>query len=234
MSPEELVEEVAVAFRAAANPVLAEQMSARLEGRFTYYGLLRPARDRAIAHILTRVPDRPHNFWLLNLLELCWMRREREMQYFANDFLTGHIHLLEEPFPDVARRVVMVKPWWDTVDPFAVRILGPWIRRSNRQDVADKWVRTSQRWMVRSALLHQLSFGQATDEKRLFDYCLQHGRSEDHMVRKAVAWSLVTYRESCPQSVERFLRRNPNAFAPDINVDLAQDLTKDQAISRAR
>lgn len=234
MSPEELVEEVANAFREAANPVLAEQMCERLEGRFTYYGLLRPARDRAVAPILKRVPDRPHNFWLLNLLELCWMRREREMQYFANDYLTAHVHLLEEPFPDVARRVVMVKPWWDTVDPFAVRILGPWMRRAGREDVADRWIRTSQRWMVRSALLYQLSFGQNTDERRLFDYCLQQGKSEDHMVRKAVAWSLTTYRDSNPLAVERFLRKNSNAFAPDISVDLAKDLTRTQAVSRAR
>lgn len=234
MSPEELVEEVAGAFRAAANPVLAEQMSERLEGRFTYYGLLRPTRDRVVAPILERVPARPHNFWLLNLLELCWMRREREMQYFANDFLTNHIHLLEEPFPEVARRVVMVKPWWDTVDPFAVRILGPWIRRTGRSDVSDRWIRTSQRWMVRSALLHQLSFGQATDEKRLFEYCLQQGRSEDHMVRKAVAWALVTYRGTNPTAVERFIRRNQQAFAPDVMVELALESNRDQAFVRAR
>ena len=68
--------------------------------------------------------------------------------------------------------------------------------------------------LVRTALLHQLRYGERTDAGRLFGYCLGQSGHPDFFVRKAIGWCLREYAKTDPDAVRDFLAREGGRFAP--------------------
>ena len=69
-------------------------------------------------------------------------------------------------------------------------------------------------WLRRIALLHQLGWGEATDQKRLFRYCLQQAGEQEFFIRKAIGWALRDYARHAPQAVADFLTHNGAVLSP--------------------
>jgi 3-methyladenine DNA glycosylase AlkD len=66
-------------------------------------------------------------------------------------------------------------------------------------------VRDENLWIVRTALLHQLRFKDATDAARLFAYCRLQAGHPDFFVRKAIGWALREYAYTDADAVRAFL-----------------------------
>ena len=67
-------------------------------------------------------------------------------------------------------------------------------------------------WLVRTAILHQLHYGAATDTDRLFGYCTRQAGHPDFFVRKAIGWALRHYARTDPGGGAR-IRRPPRKRA---------------------
>jgi 3-methyladenine DNA glycosylase AlkD len=93
------------------------------------------------------------------------------------------------------------KSWWDTVDVLASRVVGPVAERP----IIESWLTSGDLWLERTAILHQLGYGERTDADFLFRSCLTHAASTEFFLRKAIGWALRQYARVDPAAVRGFV-----------------------------
>jgi 3-methyladenine DNA glycosylase AlkD len=214
MSPAELVAAVAETYKAHHDPGKAADMAAYMRDQFAFIGLPAPTRRLLDREVAARGPGRPTHHYLVKVARDCWSRAEREYQYFAVDYLRKHYRRLDPAFLEIGRELVVTKSWWDTVDPLAAGVIGPFVRAHGIVEVMDSWITADNPWVVRAALLHQLGAKEATDTERLFSYCLQRAADDDVFVRKAIGWALRQHSKTDPVAVTRFVQANRETLSP--------------------
>ncbi|GIF67842.1 hypothetical protein Ais01nite_58770 [Asanoa ishikariensis] len=193
-------------FEADRDPDRATAMRAYMRDQFDFLGIMSP-RQRALARQATAGAAKPGRDDLLALADACWERPEREYQYFACDYLRRHVAVLGPDALPAVRRLITTKPWWDTVDVLAARVVGPLVRGHGA--VMDTWIEDDDLWVIRTALLHQLFYKGDTDAERLFDYCVRQKAHTDFFVRKAIGWALREYAKTDPEAVRGFVAATP-------------------------
>jgi len=72
----------------------------------------------------------------------------------------------------------------------------------------DKWVKSNNIWLQRSALIHQLHYKAETDDERLFDYCKRLSSSNEFFVQKGMGWALREHSKTNPTKTLNFLNRH--------------------------
>nr|BFE75117.1 hypothetical protein GCM10020092_084180 [Actinoplanes digitatis] len=145
----------------------------------------------------------------------CWELEEREYQYFACDWLRRHVAVPGPDFLATARMLITAKSWWDTIDPLATRFVGGLVRRHPELSARmDAWSADENKWLIRTALLHQLHYGAETDTDRLFGYCTRQAGHPDFFVRKAIGWALRHYARTDPDAVRRYLAQHRDVLSP--------------------
>jgi 3-methyladenine DNA glycosylase AlkD len=196
-------------YRAAANPVLAGPMRAYMRDQFPFLGIKAPQQE-ALGRTVVAGLARPTEADLTAVARACWKLPEREFQYFACWYLRRHQKVCSSRFVDTARHLVTTKSWWDTVDILAAHVVGPLVLRDLALvSTMDEWLAGDDLWLTRTAILHQLGFGQHTDEQRLFRYCATRADHPDFFIRKAIGWSLRQYAKTAPDEVRDFVARTP-------------------------
>jgi 3-methyladenine DNA glycosylase AlkD len=196
-----LIDGLAAAYREHADPGSAAAMRAYMKDRFDFFGIAAPVRRKLDKPFLTAGDP-------LRRAQECWARPEREFQYFACDLLTRHAKALTAADLPALRVLITTRPWWDTVDALAANVVGPIVR--DDQTPMDAWARDPDLWVVRTALLHQLRYRDATDPARLFSYSRRHRLHKDFFIRKAIGWALREYAKTDPDAVRGFVADNPD------------------------
>lgn len=200
-----IVTRLPVVFGAAADPERAVPMAAYMRDQFPFLGLPSPTVKRLSREIMAGV-DRPDERDLRAVSTICWRMAEREYQYFACGLLRRHVAVCGPGFLTVARHLVTTKPWWDTVDALAAHTVGPLVaRHPELRTTMDEWAVDADLWLVRTAILHQLTYKEATDGPRLFRYCREQAGHPDFFVRKAIGWALREYARTRPDEVRAFV-----------------------------
>lgn len=209
-----VLERLTAAYGAAADPERAVAMRAYMKDVAPFLGLTTPVRRALSRTVLDGLP-RPGEADCAAVALRCWALPEREYQYFAVDYLRRHVRHCSSGFLPVARHLVTTAPWWDTVDLLAAHVVGALVAADPRLTAdMDDWSGEDDRWLVRTALLHQLRFKEHTDTGRLFDYCRRQSGHQDFFVRKAIGWCLREYAKTDPDAVRAFLARERGRFAP--------------------
>jgi 3-methyladenine DNA glycosylase AlkD len=192
-------------FEAAAAPSRAAAQRAYMRDQFPFLGI--GASDQkaltraALAGLATPTEDD-----LRSLALACWARPEREYQYAACFVLRRHVGRCSAGFLPTARTLITEKSWWDTVDTLAAHTVGPLVLAHHELgDVMDAWARDENLWLVRTAILHQLRYREATSERRLFAYCAAQAGHPDFFIRKAIGWALREYSRTSPDAVRDFV-----------------------------
>jgi 3-methyladenine DNA glycosylase AlkD len=83
----------------------------------------------------------------------------------------------------------------------ASRVVGPRAERA----VLERWLDSGDLWLERTAILHQLGYGDRTDADFLFRACLTHAASTEFFLRKAIGWALRHYARTDPDAVLAFV-----------------------------
>jgi 3-methyladenine DNA glycosylase AlkD len=201
-------------FAVSRDPERAAGMRAYMRDQFPYAGLPAPALRAVERDVFAGLPS-PSVSDLGEVSLECWSRDEREYQYVAVDYLRKHVRAADAPFIEVARTLITTKPWWDTVDALATRFVGDLVRRHpSLLATMDAWSAESDMWLVRTAILHQLHYGTATDASRLFGYCSRQAGHTDFFVRKAIGWALRHYARTDPDAVREFVAANTSRLSP--------------------
>lgn len=192
-------------YGAARDPAMAEPMVAYMRHQFAYLGITAPAQ-RALNRAVLDGLGRPTEADLRKVAEACWLRDEREYQYFAVRLLRRHVGVCGPGFLDVVRPLITTKPWWDTIDELAAHVTGPLVaKHPDLVATMDDWSGDEDMWLVRTAILHQVRYRDKTDSERLFRYCVAQARHRDFFVRKAIGWALREYAKVAPDAVRAFV-----------------------------
>jgi 3-methyladenine DNA glycosylase AlkD len=210
---DELLDRLVRVFLAARDPARAQAQAAYMRDRFPFLGLAAPAQ-RALARTVVAGLPRPSEADLWAVALGCWRLDEREYQYFACDFLRTHVRV-PGPTLTTLRTLLTTKPWWDTVDPLATRVVGGLVRRHpGLVAEMDAWAAGDETWLIRTAILHQLHHREDTDAARLFGYCTRQAGHPDFFVRKAIGWALRQYARTDPAAVRAYVARERESLSP--------------------
>jgi 3-methyladenine DNA glycosylase AlkD len=195
-------------YEAARDPARAPAMVAYMRDRFPFLGIGAPTQ-KVLARTVTAGLPAPGEDDLRAVALACWELPEREYQYFACGYLRRHVRALSADFLPVARQLTTTRPWWDTVDPLASRVVGPLVAAyPSLVTTMDAWLVDEDLWLIRSAILHQLFYREATDRARLFGYCTRQAGHRDFFVRKAIGWALREYAKTDPAAIRTYVASN--------------------------
>jgi 3-methyladenine DNA glycosylase AlkD len=196
----ERIEALAAAFDVRRDPEKATAMAAYMKDRFRFFGVPSPERRAVQREVLGdwRTPTADE---LDAFARGCWARDERELQYAAVDTLIRHVKRLDAEALGLCEHLITTKSWWDTVDALASRVVGPLAHRPT----VECWLASGNLWLERTAILHQLGFGERADEDFLFRACLTHAASTEFFHRKAIGWALRQHARVAPDAVRRFV-----------------------------
>lgn len=202
------------AFAVAGDPERAAGMRRYMRDQFEFFGVPTPQR-RAISREVLDPLGRPSAFDLETLGPLAWAVDQREVQYAAVDALARHVKLARPELLDVVASLVTTKSWWDTVDALASNVVGPLVRRHpGLIATLDEWIAGDELWLARTAILHQLRYGDGTDAERLFRYSLAWAAHPDFFARKAIGWALRQYARTDSDAVRAFLVEHGDVLSP--------------------
>ena len=219
MTLEKLVTLIENQLEAKAHPQHREGMIAYMKNQFEFFGTKSPDRKEVLRDIW-----RNHkafiqaNFRKLSLL--LWECEQRECKYFAMDIIKkckkqidgSDIQFLEKLVTTEKKKK---KSWWDTVDFLSVHVGGQVFSSSPdlRLPKTNAYLAGDNMWLKRLAILFQLSYGDQTDEKLLFDILVRSMGTKEFFINKAIGWALRQYSKTNPQSVRDFIEKHKENMA---------------------
>jgi len=210
---DEIVRRLTHTFEAAADPAQAVSMRAYMRDQFPFLGIRGPLQ-RALAREVVAGLARPVEADLRSVAVRCWALPAREYQYFACGLLRRHAKVCSADFLGTAQHLIVTKPWWDTVDALAAHLVGPLVsRHQGLVSTMDAWIHDENMWLTRTALLHQLTYKEATDATRLFRYCTAQLTHGDFFIRKAIGWALREYGKTDPAAVRSYVRAHESRLS---------------------
>lgn len=210
---EEIIHELRLSFEQKANPQEAAKQNAYLKDKFIHFGLKTPVRREITTPVISdlkvySIED------IMHFATLCFDQKEREFHQLGTDVLIKYAKKLPENSLPYIRKKIETHSWWDTVDMLAAKVLGTFLlNHPQHLPEIDKWITDDNMWIRRSAMLYQLKYKEKTDQKRLFDYCLQRADENEFFIRKVIGWTLREYKRTNPQAVEDFVVENENKLS---------------------
>lgn len=204
-----LVADLRKTFKFSADKKVAHDAVAYMRNQFEFLGLKTPLR-RELSKSLIKHSQELSERDLILLCKDLWKQPEREFQYVACDLLAKNAPRLS---PGYVKRVapwfIKNKSWWDTVDSIRKSIEVVVFANPELKSEMEKWIVSNNIWIVRSALIHQLTLGTRTDEKLLFRFCEIQATESEFFIAKAVGWTLRSYSYVDPMAVKKFVKDHP-------------------------
>ncbi len=205
---------VASELEARADPIAATAMAAYMKTDMPFYGVKTPDRRPILREVLRRYPVASKSAYRKAVLVL-WNLPHREEKYLAIGVAGAYTDFITMDAVPLYRKLVIEGGWWDFVDGIAADLVGR-VALQERADMApvlDRWIDDPNLWIRRSAILAQLRHKDATDQARLFTYCLQRAHEREFFIRKAIGWALRQYARTEPEAVRRFVLANREVWS---------------------
>lgn len=194
------------AFANAADAEYAVSMKRYMKDNFEYMGLKSPIR-REIQSKFLKERAKPDAEDLPATVKYLWSKLFREYQYFAMDLAGKYARKAPEDFIELYEFLCENKQWWDSIDFIAKSLVGVHFLSYPhlKEKYLKKWTDSSDMWLVRTAILHQLGYKKDTDKAYLFEVCRRFAPSKEFFIRKSIGWALREYSKTDPESVEKFV-----------------------------
>lgn len=106
-------------------------------------------------------------------------------------------------------KLLVTHSWWDSVDTIAKYLLGGYLQQypDGIPGVVAHFSASDNMWLNRAAILFQLGYKSATDEKLLFCECGKRRHSKEFFIQKAIGWALREYAKTDPDAVKAFVAK---------------------------
>lgn len=207
ISPEQYLQLISDRFTNEGDPLRAEQQRAYMKHQFGYCGL-KAAQWMAIAKELFATHGMYTGKALEEFVMLCYDQEYREIQYVGLQMMQSKLKEQDKAWIKVLEKCIQTQSWWDTVDWLA-KLAGIHFKRfpEFQHEYAYKWITSDHMWLQRVAIIHQLFYKEATDEKLLFDLISRVAGSKEFFIRKACGWALRQHAKVYPQHVRSFLKK---------------------------
>ena len=202
------IESLISEFENQANLEIAVGQKKYMKDKFEFYGISSPLRKTLQKPFLLK-EQLPLKEDLEELIKTLWQKPQREVQYFAQELLNKYTRQFEKEDYLLFEYMITNKSWWDTVDFIASTILGSYfiLYPKQREECITKWISSNNMWLQRAALLFQLKYKDAVDEKLLSFTINSLLGSKEFFINKAIGWSLRQYSKYNPDWVLEFTNK---------------------------
>ena len=200
------------AFKENANAQQASKMSAYMQNKFPFFGILSPKRKELTKKFLSMAKKESHIDW--TFVNECWKKSEREYQHFALNYLEAVKNNLTPADVSAIREIAIKKSWWDTID-YLDRIVGHIaLNFPEVNKILLAWSVDENIWLRRIAIDHQLLRKEKTDTTLLETIIKNNFGQTEFFINKAIGWSLRDYSKTNPKWVKNFINKYRDKLAP--------------------
>ncbi len=189
-----------------SNPNYAHKANAYLLNQFNLLGIYTKDRNLIVKNFNFTL-SKEQLFELVNLL---YSNEYRDSKYVAISLLKKYIQLLDYQDLPIIKQMILIEPWWETVDSIAP-IIGKLV--INHQYLMDSWINDDNFWIRRIAIIHQIGWKSKTNKELLLKYCLKQSYEKEFFIRKAIGWALRDYARVNPIFVLNFMNQNKEKFS---------------------
>lgn len=175
-----------------------------------FLGVKTPER-RSLVKKIAREFDLPTSDELAQTARALWKLEEREFHYAAFDLIQIQIDAANKKFlEDHVEYLITHKSWWDTVDGLGSAAVSPLTDKYGCEKLIEKWNKSENIWLIRSAIQHQRGRKFEADNKLILRYCHEHAESTEFFIVKAIGWALRDMAKVSPREVRNFLMEHPD------------------------
>ena len=208
-SSKQLVSALRKEFIKHADPQVSKDAAAYMRNQFEFLGLKTPLR-RELCKDLVNISKNLSEKEVIALCKELWAQSEREFQYVACDILAKNAKRLSPGYVKRdAKWFITNKSWWDSVDSIRTSVEIVVAANPELESTMFDWINSKNMWLVRSALIHQLTLGTRTNSERLFELCDLKAEEKEFFVAKALGWALRSYSYVDPKAVKQFVKDHP-------------------------
>jgi 3-methyladenine DNA glycosylase AlkD len=205
-----IIAEIRELFRDAANPTDAGPMADYMKNIAPFFGVKAVPRRLIQKEVFRQYDALPAADWD-RLLHNLYDQPERELHQMATDWLHHRRKTFTAGTITRIEWLITHHSWWDTVDTLASESLGEWAARfpDEAAPVMERFISSGNFWLNRSAIIHQLTYGNQTDTELLSRSIRPHLSSKEFFLRKAIGWALRQYARTNPDWVRNFVDTHP-------------------------
>lgn len=108
---------------------------------------------------------------------------------------------------DLYERLIVEGAWWDFVDDVAIHLVGCVLALdpAAAKPVVERWIRSEDMWLRRSAIISQNKLKAATDFDLMRCFVMGTAHEKAFFIRKAIGWALREYAKTEPEAVRTFV-----------------------------
>ena len=200
------IDALAEAFERTANPEIRIGKEAYMRNKFAFHGIKAP-QIKDISRPFLRKEYLPVKADMKEIVKVLWQKPEREYQYFAQEFAFKYNGQIDKSDIALYEYMVTHKSWWDTVDFIANKLIGGYFLNYPDliKEYVDKWLRSDNMWLQRSAVIFQLKYKERTDTILLAKTINSLLGSTEFFINKAIGWALREYSKTDPDWVMNFV-----------------------------
>lgn len=193
-------------FQKWSNPKNASLQKAYMRNQFDFFGITTTQRRVIQKPFLTKayLPEKEEQ---INIVKVLWKKPQREFQYFAQELAYKYTKQPEKKDIVLYEFMVINKSWWDTVDFISNKLMGDYFKSypDQTQRYVEKWVKSDNIWLQRSAILFQLKYREDLDKELLYFIIHSLLGSKEFFINKAIGWILREYSRTNPEWVKEFV-----------------------------
>ena len=205
----QLVSALRKEFTKHADPQISKDAAAYMRNQFEFFGIKTPLRRELGKELVTASKNLPEKEVIALCKEL-WAQPEREFQYIACDILAKNAKRLSPGYVKRdAKWFITNKSWWDTVDSIRTSVEIVVAANPELEATMFEWIKSKNIWLVRSALIHQLTLRTKTNSTRLFALCELQTEEKEFFIAKGLGWALRSYSYIDPKAVKKFIKDHP-------------------------
>ncbi len=191
-----------------SDPVIAAGQKAYMKNQFDFHGIKTPRR-REIQKPFLNKKYLPPKSSMVKTVKTLWSKNEREYQYFAVELALAYANQMERQDISLFEYMITHKSWWDTVDSIAAKLVGSYFIKypEQRDKYVEKWLKSENIWLQRTAILFQLNYKDALDTSLLSHIINTLLGSKEFFINKAIGWILRQYGKTNPDWVIDFVNK---------------------------
>ena len=195
-------------FQNNANRNISVGQKAYMRDQFEFFGIKTPLRRKIQKPFLVK-QFLPSKEKVMLLVKELWEKPEREYQFFAQELVFKYVKEFEESDIELFEFMIIHKSWWDTVDFIAVKLVGSYLKKypHKKEFYVDKWLRSNNIWLQRTAIIFQLKYKTEVDTGLLEKSIQFLLNSKEFFINKAIGWMLREYSKTDPVWVKELVNR---------------------------
>ena len=189
------------------NASLAIPMENYMKNNFSFLGIKAALRRELMKQCCAQYPaDIKTNFRAI--CQELYLKKEREYHLIAIDIFMKEVksnYLVDDIY--IIENMIISNSWWDSVDVVAKYLVGGYLVQfpEKKLSLIERFSNSDNRWLIRTAIIFQLSYKEKTDFDLLKSECEKHKTSKEFFIQKAIGWALRDYSRFNPSAVLNYV-----------------------------